>query len=495
MNNYLSFDIGTTCCKCQLFNETGDILKYISKEYSFKEIAGDNYIDIVAIKDNVLSMIKEVSVEYRITSICISSLGESFVLLDKDDNIIFYPMLYTDPRGDKEAKEFIKLLGEEYIFKTTGLLPQAMFSICKLMYIRNNYPEIYSKANKALQVVDYIGYVLTGERVIDYSLASRTCGFDIEKLAYDEKIFNTLNIDSNIFSKPMATGTIVGDLKDDIKKLLNIDYDIKLVLGSQDQVLNAVGCGCLKPGDATDGIGTVECITPIFDFKSNDIQMAKEGYPIVPFLNTGMYCTYICNYASNSITNWFKNELAHEYKGNKDNFFNYIEEKMDDQIDDVYCMPYFAGSCIPYQDLNVKGAFIGLTTFTSDAALYKAIIESLAMEMRFEVENGNKFGINVSKLIATGGGSLSKKRLQLKADIENVKVETLLSQEGGLCGGAVVQAVSLKQFSNYQDACKCFVKIKDTYLPNAEKHNRYENKYNKYLKMYQNIKNILEGSN
>lgn len=492
MNTYLSIDIGTTCCKCQLFNESGDILKYISKEYSFKEIQGDNYIDIVRIKENVLSMIKEVSNEYKISSICVSSLGESFVLLDENDDIVFYPMLYTDPRGDKEAKDFINWLGEEYIFKVTGLIPQAMFSLCKLMYIKNNYPESYKKGSKAFQVCDYIGYVLTGERVIDYSLASRTCGFDIEKLQYDEKIFNTLNIDSNIFSKPMPTGTIVGNLKDDIKKLLNIDYDVKLVLGSQDQVLNAVGSFCLKPGDATDGIGTVECITPIFDFKSNDIQMAKEGYPIVPFLNTGMYCTYICNYASNSITNWFKNELAHKYKDNKDDFFDYIEEKMDDSINDIYCLPYFAGSCIPYQDLNAKGAFIGLTTFTSDSQLYKAIIESLAMEMRFEVENGNKFGINVSKLIATGGGSLSKKRLQLKADIENVKVETLVSQEGGLCGGAVIQSVALGQFDNYEDACKRFVKIKDTYIPNYEKHIKYEDKYNKYLKMYKNIKNILE---
>lgn len=492
MNNYLSIDVGTTCCKCQLFNETGDILKYISKEYGFKEIDNENYIDIINIKENVLSMIKEVCKDYVISSICVSSFGESFVLLDEKDDIVFYPMLYTDPRGDKEAKEFINLLGEEYIFKITGLIPQAMFSLCKLLYIKNNYPDKYVKGDKAFQVCDYIGYILTGERIIDYSLASRTCGFDIEKLKYDEKIFNSLKIDSNIFSKPMPTGTIVGYLKEDIKKDLNINYDVKLVLGSQDQVLNAVGSFCLKPGDATDGIGTVECITPIFDFKSNDIQMAKEGYPIVPFLNTGMYCTYICNYASNSITNWFKNELAHNYKGNSDDFFNYIEEKMDDDIDDLYCLPYFAGSCIPYQDLNIKGALVGLTTFTSDAKIYKAIIESLAMEMRFEVENGSKFGIRVSKLIATGGGSLSKKRLQIKADIENVKVETLESQEGGLCGGAVIQAVALGQFSNYKDACERFVKIKDTYNPNVDKHKQYEKKFNKYLTMYKNVKNILE---
>ena len=182
-----------------------------------------------------------------------------------------------------------------------------------------------------------------------------------------------------------------------------------------------------------------------------------------------------------------------KYKGDYDDFFNYIEDNMDDGIDDVYCLPYFTGNVVPYQDLDIKGAFIGLTTSTSDAQMYKAIIEGLAMEMRFEVETGNRYGIKVSKLIATGGGSLSKKRLQIKADVQNVEVSTPRSQEGGLCGCAVIQAVALKQYDTYEDACEHFVKLKDTYCPNLEKHKMYEKKYGNYKKMYENIKNITRG--
>ena len=492
MNNYLSIDVGTTCCKCQLFSSDATILEYISKEYDFKEIEGNNYVDILAIRNNVISMIKEVCKKHRISSICISSFGESFVLLDEDDNIVFYPMLYTDPRGNEEAKKISQTFDEGQYFRITGVIPQAMFGISKLLYIKKHYPEVYAKGKKALQVCDYVGYVLTGERKIDYSLAARTGIFNIDKLSYDKQLISILEIEEDLFSLPCKTGTIVGKLKEDIKNELNIDYDVEVVLGSQDQVCNAIGCGCLKPGDATDGIGTVECITPVFDFKSSDITMAKEGYPLIPFLEKGLYCTYICNYASNSITNWFRKELAHNYKDKYDDFYNYIEDKMSDDISDIYCLPYFAGSCIPYQDMDIKGAFIGLTTSSSDGEIYKAIIESLAMEMRFEVENGKKFGINVSKLIATGGGSLSKKRLQLKADIQNVEVITPRSQEGGLCGCAVLQAVALGQFKTYEEACNHFVKMKDSYKPNKDKHLLYEDKYNKYLKMYQNIKNITK---
>lgn len=491
MNNYLSIDVGTTCCKCQLFSENGEILEYISKEYGFKQIDNESYVDILLIKENVLAMIKEVCAKYQITSVCVSSFGESFVLLDEDDNIAFYPMLYTDPRGSEEAKKISDKFGEEHMFEVTGVIPQAMFGISKLLYIKKHYPDAYVIGKKALQVCDYVGYILTGERKIDYSLAARTGIFNIDRLEYDDELVNELEIDKNLFSLPCPTGTIVGKFTNVIKEELNIDYDVTVVLGSQDQVCNAIGCGCLHPGDATDGIGTVECITPIFDFKSNDLRMAKEGYPIVPFLKKDSYCTYICNYASNSITNWFRNELAHKYKDTYNDFFDYIEDKMTDEISDIYCLPYFAGSCIPYQDMEIKGAFVGLTTSTRDDEIYKAIIESLAMEMRFEVENGKKFGISVSKLIATGGGSLSRKRLQLKADIQNVEVITPRSQEGGLCGCAVLQSVALGQFKTYEEACNHFVKMKDVYKPNIDKHVLYEDKYQKYLKMYQNIKNIV----
>lgn len=492
MNNYLSIDVGTTCCKCQLFNESGDILEYLSKEYAFKKIDEHEYVDVEAIKKNVFNMIKEVVKSHHVSSICVSSFGESFVLLDKDDNVAFYPMQYTDPRGDDEAKEIIDAFDEEYLFKKTGTLPQAMFSVCKLLYIKKHYPEAYEKGCKALLICDYVGYLLTGERVIDYSLATRTGAFDYDIYDYDKTIFEKFGLDVNLFSKPMPVGTIVGTITDKIKQELGTDDDIQVVLGAQDQVCNAIGCGCIAPGHATDGLGTVECITPVFDTRSDDIRMAKEGYAIAPFIDKGMYCTYIVNYACNSLTNWFKNELVHDYSSDYSNFFEYIEDEMPDEINDIYCLPYFAGSCIPYQDINIKGALIGLTTTSTDEEIYRSILEGLAMEMRFETENANKFGINVSNLVCTGGGSLSKKRLKMKADVQNVTVKTLRSQEGGLCGCAIIQAVALGQFDTYEDACKCFVQIKDTYEPDLEKHKKYEDKYKKYLRMYQNIKNITD---
>jgi sugar (pentulose or hexulose) kinase len=103
--NYLSIDIGTTGCKCQLFSEKGEILQYLFEEYDFLASDGCQYVDIYAIEKHLRQMIGSISQQHKIDSVCISSLGESFVLLDKEDNVLFYPMLYTDARGEKEAGE------------------------------------------------------------------------------------------------------------------------------------------------------------------------------------------------------------------------------------------------------------------------------------------------------------------------------------------------------------------------------------------------------
>ncbi len=161
---------------------------------------------------------------------------------------------------------------------------------------------------------------------------------------------------------------------------------------------------------------------------------------------------------------------------------------MDNEINDIYVLPYFSGNVVPYNDINAKGAIINLKTTTKDYELYKSILEGLTMEMYFELNVGKKFGIEVKELVATGGGSLSMKRLQMKADIQNVKVLTLKSQEGSLCGAGIIQSVALGDYINFEEAIKTFVKKKDKYYPNKEKHKLLMNKYKKYTRIYKKLK-------
>ncbi|MBE7087789.1 MAG: carbohydrate kinase, partial [Clostridiales bacterium] len=182
--NFLSIDVGSTCCKCQVFSSSGEIVFYGLKEYSLKKIDNDFYVDTKALTEILFLLIKDAGKENDIDSICISSFGESFVMLDKDDNVLFNPMMYTDTRGETQAEEIISKFSKEYMFRVTGVLPHSMYSLSKILWIKENAPDTFARANKILLICDYVGYVLTGKRVIDYSLAARTGAFDIRKKEY-----------------------------------------------------------------------------------------------------------------------------------------------------------------------------------------------------------------------------------------------------------------------------------------------------------------------
>ncbi|MBQ7164072.1 MAG: hypothetical protein IJR61_01940 [Clostridia bacterium] len=486
--NFLSFDVGTTCCKCQLFSDRGEILEYYSEEYDFLRKDGELYADINAVWRHLKSMIKKIAASRKISSVCISSFGESFVLLDEDDNILFYPMLYTDPRGEEEAEEVLKELGAEYIFGITGVAPQSMYSLYKLLWIKKHEPEVFAKGKKVSLICDYLGYLLTGKRVIDYGLASRTGAFDIANMKFSEEILGKFGISPSLFSAPQKTGSIVGELKDDLKRELGIENSCILVLGSHDQVCNALGSGILEAGDAVDGMGTVECINAVFDKRPTEVEMGIQGYSVVPYAVEGMYCTIILNYSCGSTVNWYRKKIMHGYKGEEKDFFTYIEKGMSEGPTGILLLPYFGGAATPFQDINAKGAFIGLTTQTTDSDLYKAIMEGTAMEMRYNAEAVKRYGADIKKITATGGGANSSLWLQLKADIQNVEVKTLRSSEGGLCGCAILQAVAAGEESSFKAAASKFVIYGNTYFPREEVTSAYSDQYEKYKKLYKTLK-------
>ena len=478
--NYLSIDVGTTGCKCQLFSESGEILKYLFTEYDFKEIRGEHYIDVVAIESHLRRMVKEISAEHEISSVCISSLGEAFVLLDKDDEILFYPMLYTDQRGVVEAEQIKAAVGEEKVFKITGVIPHSMYSLSKLLYIKNNYPEIYAKADKVMLVSDYIGYLLTGKRVIDYALASRTGVLDIVKKEFSREVLDAVGISAELFSTPMCAGSIVGKIKDEW------GIDATLVLGSHDQVCAALGAGVLEVGDAVDGMGTVECITTLFDKNPDDAELGRYGYCCVPYAIDGLYCTYILNFSCGSTVNWLRKKIMHGYSGAEADFFAYIEKNMSDKPTGILTLPYFGGASTPYQDSDAKGAIINLTTETTDSELYRSVMEGTAMEMRLNAEVVKPYGIEIKNLVATGGGANSAKWLRVKADIQNLPIKVLRSSEGGLCGCAMLQAVAMGKVEDLYAAREIFVRYTKEFTP--EHNEEYNEQYEKYKKVYKIIK-------
>ncbi len=487
--NYLCFDAGTTCCKAQLFSEDGEILAYRVAEYEFLSAAGEKYVDTEAIWQHLCAVLADIGSGHVIDSVCISSLGESFVLLDKEDAILFHPMLYTDPRGEAQAKEIADTVGLERACYLCGVAPHSMYSLSKLLWIKQERPDLYRRAERVMLVGEYLGYRLSGVRCIDYGLAARTGAFDIRHLQFSEEMLAACGIRADLFSTPARAGSVVAPLRADLVKKLGLRNTPVLVLGSHDQICAALGAGACRAGDAVDGMGTVECLTALFPEPPAGPELAKMGYPCVPYPLGGLYATYILNYSCGSTVNWYRKTVMHDYAGEEGGFFPYMEKHMGEEPSGLLFLPYLDGASTPYQDLAARGVAVGLSTDTKDSDLYRSILEGTAMEMRLNMETVAPHGITVRRAVATGGGANSPAWLQIKADIEEIPYRVLRSSEGGLCGCALLSAMALDKTATEEELRARFVRYASSYTP--QNTDRYTPYYHKYKTLYQTVKEMF----
>lgn len=485
--NYLGIDVGTTRLKCAIYNDKGKVIYNNAVDYGEFNRGDEKYLDIESIKINLFNLIRKAYLAEKFDAISISSLGESFVLLDKEDNILFLPMLYTDNRGSEQAERYNEKRNE--IFEISGVMPQAMYSVYKLLWIKENKTDIYNNADKLFLINEYFTYLLTKERVIDYSQAARTGVFDVVNKEFSGELCEIFDIKTTLFSKPKPSGTIIGKMSNDVMRELGIESDVYVVTGGHDQVCSAIGSGLFDSKTCIDGMGTVECLVAAYDSFSHNIEMGGCGYPNVPFLDN-KYCTYLLNYSCGSLTRWWLEQVYSKEEILDGSAFLLAEKEFIDEPTGLMVLPYFDGAATPYQDVYAKGAILNLSLSNHKSSVYQGILEGLSYEIKLNLDNVKKYGINPRKIIVTGGGASSEKWLQIKADILNKNIYRLKNKEAGVCGAAMLACFALTN-ETMESIARRFVKIKDVFKPRKEMVLKYKQQYNKYKLLYKNIKRFM----
>ncbi|GAA0181303.1 xylulokinase [Clostridium sediminicola] len=494
----IGIDIGTTGCKCTIFNHEGIIQSYEYWEYS--DISPeDGWFELNPneIWDSVKYVIKNAISKYsgeKVLGLSVSSLGEAAVLVDRYGKVLYNSLIYTDKRGKEQVERLEEKLGKEKIVEKTGLSPHAMYTISKLMWFKDNKPDIYNKTWKALLFGDFILYKLGNKAVIDYSLASRTMAFNVKELKWDKEILKAAEIKENIFADTVAAGTIIGDINEEIAEELGLPKDLKLVSGAHDQVCATIGAGVTKVGTAMDGIGTVECITPIFDNNIDVNDISKNNFPCVPFVNN-KYTTYAFNFTGGSLLKWYRDTLGYEeiIEGEKlgKSPYEIFNERAAKKPTDILVLPHFAGSGTPYMNPDSKGAFIGLDFNVTKGHIFRSLLEGVTYEMKYNIECLKEAGIEIEEFRACGGGARSDLWLQIKADIMNKKVVALDVDEAGTLGTIILVGVALGIYTSLEEAIEKLVRVKKEFYPNEENVRIYEKNYLRYKKIYEAVYNVM----
>ena len=501
MNNMKTYaigglDVGTTGAKIALFSAEGKSLATYYKESDVSRAAGHHEIDFGLVRDGVLALLKEAAAAYEIGAIGVTSFGESFVMLDENDAVLAPAMVYTDTRGVEEIEGIADKVHFGRMIEITGVAPHEMFSIGKILWFKNNRPELFQKAKKILLGQDFIVYTLTGVRQIDYSLAARTGAFDIEKKVWSQEVFHAAGVDPALLSTPVPTGSVAGGLRPEIREALGIDYDIRVVSAAHDQLAGMIGSGVFSAEEAMDGTGTVECIPVILSEKPSpeDADFYDAGYALVPYLDLGYAC-YAFSFTGGAMLKWFRDNFAGAEvaeAGEKGvNVYALLDSRVKGKPTGILALPHFAGAATPYMNMDAKAAMVGLTLEHNQYDLYKALMEATSYEMRLNFERMKDYMPEIKALRATGGGANSDVWLQIKADILGRDVIALKTAEVGAAGSAALAGVAIGLWPDLPSAVAPMGEVRGVFHPNQENARYYNRLYSRYALLYDAVSEII----
>jgi len=499
---YIGLDVGTTGCKATIVDRNGQILAYQYKEYNLL-FPKSGWVEINAqtVWESVSHVLRGVSYQCNcdLKAISIASFGEALIALDENDHILDNSIFYTDVRGTSEIDDILQKIDKTELAMLTGMPINSMYSINKLLWIIEHKFEVYQKASKLMLFGDFIAYKLTGERKIDYSLASRTMALDITNKVWARKIFDLFSIDMDKFSKPVPSGSIIGSIGKMVAEELNLSKNMMVIAGGHDQACAALGAGVVNIGDAVDGMGTSECISVSVDRSFVGKSLYENNFCCEPHVCPDKYITLAFTTTSGAVIKWyrdtFENTRQADCSSSGKNIYEVLEHECPVQPSNLLMLPHFAGSGTPYMDSYSSGAILGLTLGTTKGEIYKAILEGICFEIMFNADMLSKCGIEVSEITAVGGGAQSEVLLQIKSDIMGKPVKILSTNESGSMGLAILCAAACGDYPNVYEAAKSMVKVKKIFYPRRDFHDQYMEKYAIYKRIYPAMKEIFNAGN
>ena len=487
---FAGLDVGTSGSKMLVYDLNGRILLKVSRRYEETGTGGHRELDPAMVLSRVEEILREVgdTCPEPIEAMAVTSLGESVVCLDEKGKPLYPSMLTGDMRGVPETKELIEKAGRERIFRTTGLPPNELYGLPKYMWLNRNTDAI-RKAAAIFYYEDFIGYMLTGERKVSFSSAARSLAFDIRSEKWDEELLSYAGIRLEQMSEPVKPCTVIGRIRPEVAKRLHLNPEMEVVAGGHDQTCAALGSGLIRPEDGECGMGTCEFLFAMLPEAMMTSYMADNDFTCIPYVVPGTFLTSLEITTCGALKNWASDRIFRDLKekleSRGESFYEYMDGKAKDLRTEVLVLPQFGSSGNPDLSMDKRGTIAGLTIHTRPEEIWLAILEGLGFQMYLSYERLLKTGVRMNRMVLTGGGAASRLTCQLRADIFNMNVCTLQSEESGNMGCMLMAATAKGAYPSLEEGIRRAVKIEREYRPNEEMHQYYMQKFERYRKLYE----------
>ncbi len=471
MSIYLAIDLGTTGCRSILFNEALQELGSSYEEYGlitpkvgWVEQSAEKWWEMTlrTAKEAIACSFIDST---QICGISISSQGISIVPVDKSLKPLCNAMSWLDVRAQEQTM-LLKNQWEQDLFVLTGKPAEACYTLPKLMWLKENKPDIWEEAWKFLMPMDYLLGRFTGNPVTDHSMASGTLMYDIKNCCWSKEILNQYGIDENRLPQIQWSGECAGTVLPEVAKELGLRCDCVVAVGAQDQKCAALGAG-LADGTVTISLGTAGAITKCWK-EAKTKEISNVGW--CGYTQPGTWVTEGVINTAGTCMRWVRDLL---FANESYDIINEEAEKALKRDSTLMFYPFLNGSSSPNYYQDAEGNFYGVNLSTQRGDFAAAVMEGVAFQIRILLEAMDAYG-NVDKLVLFGGGAKSPLWCQIIANATGMKILVPPTAEAAGAGAAILAA----------RACGKDIKpllCQKVYMP--VQHEQYENKYAKYRRI------------
>lgn len=490
----LGIDLGTTGCKAGVFGLDGSCLAQAYREYDmlhpkpgWSELSSEHVWQQAKI---VIAEVVAKSSADPVTALSISSLGEAFVPVSKDRRILDNSILCVDDRGKEHMDGLVEHFGRENLYAINPNLTGPNYSLPKLLWLRENRAEVYQQADYFLLWADFIAFMLGADPVANSSLANRTFLFDLDRNDWSDKILAWSGVPRHKLGKVVPGGKVIGTVSAEMASELGLPRDVQVVSGGHDQCCNALGCGGITAGRAVYGMGSFDCITPMYKKPADSLSMLRENLSIEHHVLPDLYVSFLYN-QSGLLVKWFRDVFASaDVPPSGKGIYEYLDGEIPEEPTRLLVLPHFDPP--PHQSIDTSGVIVGLKLSTTRGEILKAIREGTTLYFMHGIDSLRRLNIDTTEFLASGGGAKSNSGMQLRADILGVPVVRPRITEAGLLGAAMLAGLATGAFKTPEEAAGIFVKRDRIFEPDAKRHAFYREKHALYEQLYPSLKPILQ---
>lgn len=494
----LGIDVGTSGTKTVLFDASGNTIASNTQEYPLYQPKNGwaeqepedwwkaSYISI----QNVLR--KSGIDASEIKGVGISGQMHGLVLLDENDRVLRKAIIWCDQRTALECEEITSKVGAKRLIEITANPALTGFTASKILWVRNNEPEIYEKIRKVLLPKDYIRLCLTGEYATEVSDASGMQLLDVPNRCWSDEVLSKLELDRSILGKVYESQEVTGTVTKKASEITGLSVGTPVVGGAGDQAAGAVGNGIVKSGIVSSTIGTSGVVFAYTDKVTIDPKGRVHTFcHAVP--NT-WHIMGVTQGAGLSLQ-WFRNNFCNEEISTAALLDIDSYQIIDDAAalsnvgsNNLIYLPYLMGERTPHLDPYCRGVFFGLSSKHDKRDVLRSIMEGVAYSLCNCLDIIKEMGIDIREVRASGGGGRSSLWRQIQADLFGSSVNTVNSTEGPALGVAILAGVGAGLYKNVPEACDSIIKVKSEQTHNVHNHQVYQGYYKLYNKLYHSLK-------